>query len=72
MKIYVSARPNSKDEKIEKTDETHFTVAVKEPPKNGRANEAIMRAVTGYLGISRSHVHLVSGFSSRQKIFEIL
>ena len=71
MKIFVRAQPNSKNEKIEKADEAHFTVAVKEPPKNGRANEAIAKILAEYLGVNRSRVRLISGFSSRQKVFEV-
>ena len=71
MKIFVKARPNSKAESIEKVDDTHFTVAVKEPPVKGRANAAISKALADYFGIAPSQVSLVSGFSSKQKVFEI-
>lgn len=72
MKIFVSARPNVKNEKIEQIDETHFKVAVKEPPKYGKANEAIAKALAGFLKIPSSRVFLVSGFSSKDKIFKII
>jgi len=71
MKIFVKARPNSKAESIEKVDDAHFTVAVKEPPVKGRANAAISKALADYFGIAPSQVSLVSGFSSKQKVFEI-
>ena len=70
MKIFVKARPNSKAESIEKTDGTHFTVSVKEPPVKGRANAAIAKALAGHFGLAPSQVFLVSGFSSKQKVFE--
>ena len=70
MKIFVKARPNSKAESIEKADDTHFTVAVKEPPVKGRANAAIAKALAGHFGLAPSQVFLVSGFSSKQKVFE--
>ncbi|MBI2577789.1 MAG: DUF167 domain-containing protein [Candidatus Wildermuthbacteria bacterium] len=72
MKIFVKAKPNAREEKIEKVDETHFIVSVKEPPKDGRANWAVTRALAGYFGISAARVNIVSGHSSRQKIVEIL
>ena len=71
MNFFVKARPNSKAESIEKADDTHFTVAVKEPPLKGRANAAIAKALADYFGIAPSRVFLVSGFSSKQKVFEI-
>ncbi len=71
MKVFIRAQPNSKNEKIEKADETHFTIAVKEPPKNGRANEAIAKVLAEYLGVNRLRVRLISGSSSKRKAFEI-
>ncbi|OHB22353.1 MAG: hypothetical protein A2939_03190 [Parcubacteria group bacterium RIFCSPLOWO2_01_FULL_48_18] len=71
MKLSVIAKPRAKKEKVEKIDDTHFMVVVKEPPVGGRANEAIAKALAGYFGISRSRVRLLSGFSSKQKVFEI-
>lgn len=71
MKISVKAKPAAREEKIEKIDETSFVVSVKEPPVQGRANAAIARALAGYFGVSTYQVKLVSGFTSKQKIFEI-
>jgi len=71
MKISVKARPGAKEEKIERIDETNFVVSVKEPPVQGRANAAIARVLAEYFKVSNSQVRLISGFSSRQKIFEI-
>lgn len=72
MKIFVKAKPSAKEERIEKTDEINFIVWVKEPPKNGKANKAIAKALACYFNVSLSCVNLVSGFSSKQKVFEIL
>lgn len=72
MKIFVKAKPGAKEEKVKKIDETHFAVAVKEPAKEGRATEAIARALAGYFGVAPSRVRLLSGFVSRQKVFEII
>lgn len=72
MKIFVKARPNVKQEKVEKINETHFIVSVKEPPKEGKANKAIARALADYFAVAASRVCLVSGFYAKQKTFEIL
>ena len=71
MKIFVKAKPNAKEESVEKIDETHFVVAVKEPPRQGRANNAIAQALAEYFHVPQSNVKLISGFSSKQKIFEV-
>lgn len=72
MKIFVTAKPNANEARVEKVDETHFVVAVREPPVEGRANRAIAKALSERFGVAPSRVRLAAGFSSRQKVFEIL
>lgn len=69
MKIFVKAKPRSKEERVEKIDDTHFVVFVKEPPMQGKANAAITKALALHFGVSLSSVSLVSGFSSKEKVF---
>ena len=71
MKIFVKAKPLSREDSIEKIDENNFVVSVKEPPIKGMANQAIIRSLANYFNIPTSNIKLVSGFSSRHKIFEI-
>lgn len=71
MKIFVAARPWAREEKVEKIDDTHFIVSVKEPPIRGEANQAIARALANYFNVPRSRVALITGFSSKKKVFEI-
>lgn len=72
MKLFVKAKPGSKAEKVEKIDETHFRVSVKEPPREGRANAAILRALADYFSVSPSRIAIISGHTSRDKIVEIV
>ena len=72
MRIFVKAKPSSKEEKIEKLDESHYVVSVKEPPIKGKANEAIRNALAVYFKTSSSRVKIISGYSSRNKIIEII
>ena len=72
MKIFVKAKPSAREEKIEKISETNFIVWVKEPPIKGKANRAIVKAIAAHFNVAPSQVRLVSGSSSRQKVFEIL
>ncbi|OHA00415.1 MAG: hypothetical protein A3C07_01005 [Candidatus Sungbacteria bacterium RIFCSPHIGHO2_02_FULL_47_11] len=71
MRIFIKARPNSKKDMVKKIGESNFIVSVTEPPIDGRANEAIAKALARHFGIISSRVSLVSGFSSKQKVFEI-
>ena len=71
MKIYIKAKPLSKDEKIEKIDDYNFIVFVKAPPVQGRANQAIIKLISEYFGVSISRVTILRGHTSRNKIIEI-
>lgn len=71
MRIFIKAKPSAHKEKVEKIDETNFVVSVREPPVNGLANLAIAKALSDYLGVSHSNIRLVSGFTSKHKVFEI-
>jgi len=71
MTIFVKAKPSAREESIEKTDDSHFVVSVKEPPVKGLANKAIVRALADYFNVPLSGVIITSGFASRNKIIEI-
>lgn len=71
MKIYITAKPGSKKESVEKISENVFKVSVKERPEGGKANEAIEKALADYFNISSSRVRIVAGLSSRKKAVEI-
>jgi len=72
MKISVKAKAGAKKESVLKISTSEFKISVKEPAKDGRANEAIARALADYFEVAPSRVLLLSGFTSRQKVFEIL
>lgn len=72
MKIFVKAKPNSREEKVEKIDETNYIVSVKEPPVKGKANDAIKNALAIYFRTSSSSIKIIFGYSSRNKIIEII
>lgn len=48
MKLFVAVKLGLKEEKMEKIDDSRLRVSVKEPPRDGRADAAIVRAVADY------------------------
>jgi uncharacterized protein len=72
MKVKVRLRPGAKVEKIEKVSDTEYRVWVKAPPREGKANEALVEALARYFDRPRSAVRLIRGKSSREKWLEIL
>lgn len=71
MKIFVKAKPSSREEKVEKIDENNFVVSVKEPAQKGMANLAIRNALAIYFKTGTTNVIIISGYTSRNKIIEI-
>ena len=83
MQILVKSRPNSRTESIKLIQQTQlnlglknsqievYQVSVKEPPIDGKANKAIRKALADYFQVAASQVRLVSGHTSKQKLFEI-
>ena len=71
MRITVKIKPNSKKEEIKKIDDKNFIVAVKEPPVDGKANKALVKALAKHFKVSSSSVRIASGHASKQKIIEI-
>lgn len=71
MRILVHAKPNAKEANVSPAGEGRLEVSVKEPPIQGRANRAIITALAEHFHVAPSRVQLVSGFASREKIFEI-
>lgn len=72
MRIFVKAKPNAHHDAVTKLSDTSYQVAVTALPVKGLANEAIAKVLAEHFGVPRSQVRLVSGFTSRQKVFEIL
>jgi len=70
MRIRVHVKPNSRVPGVELV-EGNLVVRVKEPPKEGKANEAVLRAVAEHFGVARRDVRLVSGASGRYKVLEL-
>lgn len=71
MKITVIAHPNSKRPRVEKDLLETYHVYVNQPPLKGKANQAVIEALTDYFGVKKRNVSLLSGHTSKHKIFEI-
>lgn len=57
---------------VTQIDETHFVVAVSEVPEKGKANKAVLEALAEFLKIKPSAIILVSGETSREKVFSLM
>jgi len=72
MKIIIKAKPNSKENKVEKIDDNNYIVSVKEPPVQGKANAAIIKLLAEYFNVNTIFIKIISGYSAKTKVIEIL
>lgn len=82
MRIFVKVKAGSKQNKVEESPQRllqaderfndYYTVYVKEPPVEGKANDAVVRTLAEYFEVARTQVTLVSGAISKIKVFEVL
>lgn len=72
MKISVIVHPNSKKPRIEKDLLGTLHVYVKDPPLDGKANQAVIEALAEHFRVSKSQIKLLSGFKSKIKVLEIM
>lgn len=68
MRIRVTVKTGARENRVEKIDEDEYLVAVKEPPKRGRANAALLKLLSKHF---RGKARIVSGSTSRNKIIEV-
>lgn len=71
MLIEVKAKAGSKNPGVSMLGAHKYEVRVSEQPEGGKANDAIMKALAGYLGIPVSYLKLRAGAASRKKLFEL-
>ena len=70
MKIKVKVKPNSRTEGVSREGD-NFIIKVKEPPREGKANQAVIKLLAQHFGVPQSQVRILSGFRSRNKIIEV-
>lgn len=71
-KIFCKVKPNAKEEKVEEISPGVCKVSIKEPPRQGRANLALIEALAKHFEVPPSRVRIISGQTSKQKIIEII
>ena len=70
MKIHVKGKPNSKAEELSHEGNS-LIIKVKEPPKEGKANQAVIKLLAEHSGVPQSQVRILSGFRSKNKVIEV-
>ena len=71
LTLAVKVKPSAKQACVGKIGENSFLVCVKEKPQDGKANQAVIKALAEYLNVPKSAVILLKGHASRTKLVEI-
>lgn len=70
-RLRVRVKPSAKQDTITAVHAGLLKMTVCEAPERGRANAAVARVLAGILNIGTSRVHVVSGFTTSDKLVEI-
>ncbi|MCU0535495.1 MAG: DUF167 domain-containing protein [Hydrococcus sp. Prado102] len=71
MKIQVKVKPNTKQQKIEESEDGSFIIYLKSPPVEGKANQELIELLAKKFKIAKSKISIKSGLSSKTKLVEI-
>lgn len=76
MKITVHVKPGSRKESIEWVEnlfsEKTLVVKIREKPVDGEANRGLIEALADFFDVPKSHIHILHGHTSREKVVEII
>jgi uncharacterized protein (TIGR00251 family) len=70
-RVAITVVPGARRTSVEPAEDGRLRVAVPAPPREGRANEAVIAALAAYFRVPRSQVRIVFGRTARRKIVEI-
>lgn len=70
MRISITVKPNSRQDRIEKT-ENGYNIYVRAVPIENKANTAVIKLLSEYFDIPKSRIVIISGLKSKRKLVEI-
>lgn len=71
MYLRVIVSPDSKKDSLVKTKEDTWTITVREPAEQNRANDSVRALVAHELGVPVKSVRILTGHRSRSKMLSI-
>ena len=69
--LSIRIQPRASNNEITRMENGGLKIRLTAPPVDGAANEALIRLLAGRLSVTKSHVEIVSGHTSRDKIVRI-
>jgi len=71
VKISVNVKARHKRPGVAQLTTHAYEVRVAEPPINGQANIAVIKALAAYFGVKKNQIVITSGFNLSTKTIEI-
>jgi uncharacterized protein (TIGR00251 family) len=71
VNIWVAVKPQSKTAEVKKISEGEYSVSVRAPAREGKANEAVIELLAEYFSVPKSSIRIVRGEMARRKLVEI-
>jgi uncharacterized protein (TIGR00251 family) len=71
VKLTLIVPPHSKKPRITQDSQEILHVYVSQPPLEGKANQAVIKALAAHFGVAKNRVLLLSGQTSKLKVFEL-
>lgn len=71
LKIWLSVKPQARQEKVEKLSEGEYRVSVRAAAREGKANEAVIELLAEHFSVPKSSLRIVRGEKSKRKLVEI-
>jgi uncharacterized protein len=71
VKIWVAVKPQAKTAEVKKISDGEYSVSVRAPAREGKANEAVIELLAEYFSVPKSSIRIVRGQTSRRKLVEL-
>lgn len=68
MQINVRVIPRAKQNKIAVAPDGSLKIHTTTAPTDGKANDAVIKQLSGHLGVPKSKIKIIRGISSRDKV----
>ncbi len=70
-KLLVKVKPNARENSIRQFQDGTWIAEVKAPPKDGKANRALIKVIAKQFNVTKSQVSIRRGKSGRTKLIQL-
>ena len=70
-KLLVKVKPNARENSIRQFQDGTWIAEVKAPPKDGKANRALIKVIAKQFNVTKSQVSIKRGKSGRTKLIQL-